>query len=292
MSSSQWIFDATEQDLPRLVELSRQQPVLVDFWADWCQPCLQLAPVLERVITTLQGKVVLFKVNADTQQSLAAQFGVRSLPTLKLLFQGQLVDELTGLQSEAALMAWLQPHVDPDAAEAEQIGDFLEQAKVAIDAGQGEQVVPALRQLLQDRPEAHAARALLFDLLLSLGQQDEARTLLAEVVDEVEALAPCHARLRLMDDLDPAILAEPLDVLKQAASQPDAEPENLYRFALRTAVDGHFREGLDALILLLRDHRQYKDGLAQKTILQLLECLPKGSPLASEYRRRMFNYLY
>lgn len=243
MSSSQWIFDATVQDLPRIVELSKQQPVVVDFWADWCQPCLQLAPVLERVINSLQGKVVLFKVNADTEQALATQFGVRSLPTLKLLSQGQLVDELMGLQTEAALTQWLQPHVDPNAAEAEQIEAFLTQIKAAIEQGQGDQAEPALRQLLQDRPDAHAARAVLIDYLLTGGKVDDARSLLAEVLDEVPELAPYHARLKLMDNLDANIALLSLEELKQKALLDNPDPDDLHHFALLAAANGHFREG-------------------------------------------------
>lgn len=290
MTQSEWIFDATEQDLPRLVELSKQQPVLVDFWADWCQPCQQLAPILERLIGEFQGKVVLAKVNADSQQALAAQFGVRSLPTLKLLFQGQLVAEQTGLQSESELRNWLLPHVDPEAAEADQIEAFLEQAKAALDTPQQPQVIESLQQLLKERPDTHKARALLADCLLAAGQLDEARTLLAEVTDEVAELKPYHARFALLEKLEQADTASLDQLTRQVEGTPTAE--NLHQYGLRAAAAGQFRSALDALLLLLRDYSQYQDGIAKKALLEVFDCLPKGDSLASEYRRKMFNLLH
>ena len=103
MQAEQFIIDVTEHNLTEVLEMSRRVPVIVDFWADWCQPCQQMAPVLEKIVRELAGRVLLAKVNADQQQVIAGQFGVRSLPTLKLVYQGQLVAELSGLQTEAAL---------------------------------------------------------------------------------------------------------------------------------------------------------------------------------------------
>lgn len=283
------IIDVTAQQLPQLIEHSKQQLVLIDFWADWCNPCKQMAPILERLVNTYQGKLLLAKVNADTEQELAAQFAVRSLPTLKLLYQGQLVSEQTGLQTEAALQEWLAPYLDPEAAEAKQLEDFLEQAKMAIEQGQGEAVEPALRQLLQERPATHAARAVLADWLLANGRLDEAQSLLAEVEEEVPELAPYRARFALLEKLESS---ESLAVLAERIEQPPASPDDLYQFGLQAAASGRFEEGLDALIVLLRDHPSYKDGAAKAALLEIFGCLPKGNALASEYRRRMFNYLY
>lgn len=293
MAASPWIFDVGAQDLGRLVEQSRQQPVLVDFWADWCQPCKQLAPILERLVDGWQGKLLLARVNADAEPQLAAQFGVRSLPTLKLLSQGQLVAELSGLQTEAALRDWLLPHLDPAAAEAGEIEAFLQQARAALEAGQAGQVVPALQQLLAERPQAHAARALLADCLLTQGQVDDARSLLAEITEDVPELKPCHARLALLDKVDGMAAGnQSLSSLAALAARADAGADDLYLYGLRAAASGQFRDGLEALLALLATHPGYRNGIARSALLDVFECLPKGDPLASEFRRRMFNHLH
>src|SRR5690606_4355133 len=148
-----------------------------------------------------QGKLILAKVNADEQQNIAAQFGVRSLPSLKLVYQGQLVAELEGAQSEGALRQWLAPVLDPEAAEKEQEEGFLEQVRMAIEAGHGDQAEQALRQTLQQQPDKHAFRALLVEFLLGEGRQDEAQSVLAEIAEDVEELRPFRARVALLGRL-------------------------------------------------------------------------------------------
>lgn len=291
--AEQFIIDVTEQNLAQVLEHSRQVPVIVDFWAAWCQPCQQMAPILEKIVQEHAGRVVLAKVNADEQQAIAAQFGVRSLPTLKLVFQGQLVAELTGLQTEAALRQWLAPvlgDAEQDAAEQEQA--LIERIRGAIEAGHGEQAEAALRQLLAETPESHALRAVLVEYLLAEGRVEEAQSMLAEVVEDAAELAPFRARLALLDELPQA--AQSLAELTRQieAGEGDQRAAALYAFGLQAAAAGQFRDSLEALLRLLREHGGYQDGIARAGLLKVFECLPKGDPLASEYRRKMFNYLY
>ena len=214
---------------------------------------------------------------------------MRDLPSLKMVYQGQLVSELEGAQTESAVRQWLTPVVDPDAAQQEQEEGFLEQIRMAIDAGQGAQAEQALRQMLSEQPDKHAFRALLVEYLLGEGRTDEAQSVLAEVTEDVEALRPFRARFALLEKLDNDGVG--LKEL-QARIERDGKPEDLHAYGLRAAAAGQFQTGLDALLRLLRDHRDYQDGVARSALLEVFECLPKGDPLASEYRRKMFTYLY
>nr|WP_240546811.1 tetratricopeptide repeat protein [Alloalcanivorax xenomutans] len=160
---------------------------------------------------------------------------------------------------------------------------------MAIEAGHGDQAEQALRQTLQQQPDKHAFRALLVEFLLGEGRQDEAQSVLAEIAEDVEELRPFRARFALLDKLPAG--NESLKTLAERI-QADGKPEDLHAYGLRAAAAGQFREGLEALLTLLRDHRDYEEGVARAALLQVFDCLPKGDPLASEYRRKMFTYLY
>ncbi|MCQ6263956.1 tetratricopeptide repeat protein [Alcanivorax sp. MM125-6] len=159
----------------------------------------------------------------------------------------------------------------------------------AIEAGHGGQAEQALRQTLSEQPDKHAFRALLVEYLLGEGRTDEAQSVLAEVVEDVEELRPFRARFALLEKLEGG--GESLHDLA-ARIESDPTPEDLHAYGLRAAAAGQFQAGLDALLRLLRDHRDYKDGVARQALLEVFDCLPKGDPLASQYRRRMFTYLH
>ncbi|KAF0808801.1 thioredoxin [Alcanivorax sp. S71-1-4] len=221
MQAEQFIIDLTEHNLTEVLEASRRMPVIVDFWADWCQPCQQMAPVLEKIVREQAGRVLLAKVNADQQQVIAGQFGVRSLPTLKLVYQGQLVAELSGLQTEAALRQWLAPVLgNPEEDEAAQEEAFLEQVRGAIAAGHGEQAEAVLRQTLAQEPDRHALRALLVEYLLGDGRVQDAQSVLADVAEDVETLRPFRARFALLEEFAEAPV--PLSELARQIEQPES----------------------------------------------------------------------
>jgi putative thioredoxin len=282
-------IDVTPANLQQVLQASMQTPVIFDFWADWCQPCKQMAPVLEKLVRELDGKVLLAKVNADVQQEVAAQFQVRSLPTLKLVVQGRLVDELVGAQTESALRQWLAPVLaesDPEAA-AEA---FVEQIKLAIAHGHGADAEAALRDALAQEPARHAFRAVLVEYLLGEGRLDEAQSMLAEIAEDVVELRPFRARFALLAELGETAPVSLLELSTRVAGTPTAD--DLYQYGLRAAAAGQFEAGLESLLQMLRDYREHGDGLARAALLKVFDCLPKGDPLASEYRRKMFNYLH
>ncbi len=131
MNDFPFIFSVTQEDFAqRVLENSRRVPVMVDFWADWCGPCHMLMPILTKLTQEYQGQFLLAKVNSDEQQALASQYGVRSLPTVKLFKSGDVVDEFMGVQQESTIRQLLERHIE---RESDKIRLQAEQALEAND---------------------------------------------------------------------------------------------------------------------------------------------------------------
>jgi putative thioredoxin len=223
----------------RVVERSAALPVLVDFWADWCQPCHMLAPVIEDAVAAHEGKIELAKLDVDSNQATAARYGVRGLPTVKAFRDGRVVSEFTGAQPPAVVERFVVGLVPSEADEL---------------AGGDEE---ALRRALELEPGHATARRELARLLLRRGESEEALALLNGVAGDfvAEGLA-ARARLAGDDDLAPAFEAwdggDPATALEllQAAL---ADPER--RDAVRRVMVAIFTE-LGPEHPLAREHRR------------------------------------
>ncbi len=234
-------FDVTDADFEqRVLERSAELPVLVDFWADWCQPCHMLAPVIERAVAAHPGKIELAKLDVDSNQATAARYGVRGLPTVKAFRDGRVASEFTGAQPPQVVSRFVDSLVPSEADEL---------------AGSGDE--EALRRALELDPRHAVARRELGRLLLRRGDAEEALEVLEGTAGDfvAEGLA---ARARLADDADlaPAFeawdagdAATALETLQEALADPER------RDLVRRVMVAIFTE-LGADHPLSREHRR------------------------------------
>ncbi|MDH4014798.1 MAG: thioredoxin, partial [Chromatiales bacterium] len=272
-------FDVRVEEFEtRVLAASHERPVMVDFWAAWCEPCKMLTPVLEAVATKHEGAVLVAKVNSDDEPELAAQLGVRSLPTVMLFVEGAIVDRFVGVQSGAAVEQFIAAHL-PRASDPQR------GAAAALRAqGRNEEAAVLLREAAAAEPDDLQLRADLADLCIDMGRLEEADQLLARL--PAAALEdPRFRRLKAR-----ALLAELAQAQTGAASAED--PEQLTQTAAIAALRGDHAAALDILMRVLRLAPGYKDGQAQAVIKAIFELLGEHDDLVGRYRRKMASALH
>jgi len=286
MNTSEYIINGTAENLPRLIERSHAVPVLVDFWASWCQPCQVLLPIVEKLAQEMQGKFLLVKVNIDEQQALATQFAVRSVPTVKLLRNGQIVDEFAGALPESQVREFIDRHL-PKPADA-----LLNAAAAAWAAGDAAQAEAFVRQAREEFPDDPRSALMLAEILAAQGQSDEASRLLAGLPADLALSAEAqalHARLAFASAADDAPDAA---TLQAALDKDPSDSQSRHHLAARLVLAGELEGALENLLELMRRDRRYGDDAARKGILQIFELLGGEGELVTRYRRAMASLLH
>jgi putative thioredoxin len=279
---SQFAFDISLEEFETQVLLPAETvPVLVDFWAPWCEPCKVLKPMLEKLAEEYAGRFLLAKVNADECPELAQHFGVRSIPSVKVLFQGQLVDEFSGPLPENQLRAFIDRIALPPGPATV---SPREQAAALAAEGQPEAALNLLAEASRQNPDDEAIRLDAVELLLGLGRNNEAGQLLtAEYKQEANRATALRARLALA-----AGAADIAPLEARLATNPDDHATRL-ELSRAWAAQNRFREALEAALEVVRSDRFFDEGAGRKALLQLFEALAgeQYDDLVREYRRKL-----
>jgi putative thioredoxin len=286
MSDSPYIIDVTQGNFDQVVlEGSRERPVLVDFWADWCQPCQMLTPVLAKLAQEYGGRFILAKINSDEQQALAGQFGIRSLPTVMVFRHGKPVDQFLGVQPESVIRGLLDRYL-PRASDRQRSA-----AQAQLKAGDAEGALNTLQAALEADPDNQAIKIDIARALMALGRADEATETLQTLpldLHQDEEVRRLEAQVQF------ARVAARGDELRQleAAAETGDDPEALHRVAAAKILSEDYESALALLLRLMQKHRRYGDDAGQKGLLGAFELLGAQHPLVKEYRRKMVSLLY
>jgi putative thioredoxin len=292
-----------------VVEPSQTSLVILDFWAEWCGPCKALAPVLEKVAAEYADKgVVLAKINVDEEQFIAAQFQVRSIPTVYAMFQGQPVADLTNARSESQLKAMLDQLLAqlpvqagaaagagaPQGPSPEELAQFVKMGEEALSAGDAQRAASIFAQITEFAEGNAPAHAGLVRALVMLGEVDQARQVM-DVIDSDPrlatdpAIAPARSALELAGTrVDDGELA----ALRAAAAADPADMDAQFAFAEAAFAAGARDEAADTLLAMITADREWNEGAARAKLLKIFEATGLEDEWVVGVRRRLSRVLF
>ena len=267
-----------------VLEGSRQAPVVIDFWAPWCGPCRSLKPILEKLAEEFQGKFILAKINSDENQELAQQFGVRGIPSVKAVVNGEVVDEFSGALPESAVREFLA-RVIPSPAE-----QLRQQAAELRAGGDLAGALQTLGQASQLDVKNEQVRVDAAEILFDLNETGEAQRLLDSLSPLTQMdtrVQQLQAKLRFAEGA--AEGGDATALRKTLAANPD-DMQTRLDLATLLVGQGQYEAGLDELLEMVRRDRAWNDEAARKQILAVFNLL--GShPLVPAYRRKLSSAL-
>jgi putative thioredoxin len=269
-----------------VIDASRETPVLVDFWADWCGPCQQLMPLLSQIVEDMDGQVKLAKVNTEEEQELAQQVGVRSLPTVMLFVDGRPVDQFQGALPEGQIREFIGRHV------LSEIDKLRREAQQVRAAGAVDQALDLLKQANQQEPGNVEVLLDIADVIAEQGDLDQAWEILESLPVDAAARDDVKAFKARIGMARSAQSGPPEDELRTRIESDPKDMEAREALAAKLAMRNDIEEALEQYYQMMLRDRGYNDDAGRRGMIDLFELLGNEHPLTRQYRRKMFGLLH
>ncbi len=286
MSTSAHIIDITSENfMTEVMEASQTTLIVLDFWATWCGPCQSLMPVISKLVDEYNGSFRLAKVNIDEQQELAGQFAVRSVPTVKFIKQGQVVDEFNGALPEGEIRKFLDRYIEKASDK------LLDAALAQYEAGEKLPAIEAIQEISQQDPNNPRIALVYADLMIRETRYDLAQEVLQSLPYETRQTEQVAAMLAKIEfAANAADLPGEEDLLKTITDNPKASKARHQLSTLYT-MQGNYDKALEQLLEIVKRDRAYEDDAGRKAMLKLFDMLGDNA-LVHQFRRKMMAALY
>ena len=266
-----------------VIERSKQVPVVLLFWTDQVAPAVETKNALETLVAQYQGKFALGLSDVAKDQALAQQLRVQGIPSIRVVADGQIVEQMEGPQGEATLRAL----VDKLTMSSSDV--LQDQLAVHIESQDWDSALAILQQAINDEPGNVGYKVEWADVLVRKGDLDGARTVVATIPEGTPERERPLTRLEIGEE------AAGMGVLKEVQVELETDPSNLdlrYRAAILCAAGGGYEEALEHAMFILQTDREFQDDIGRATMVRIMTLLGKDSDTAKRYRRRMFNFMH
>ncbi|MER2605112.1 MAG: thioredoxin [Siculibacillus sp.] len=272
-----------------VIDASADVPVLVDFWAEWCGPCKQLAPTIEKVVRAAKGKVKLVKMNIDHHPEVAGQMGIRSIPAVIAFKGGQPVDGFMGALPESQIKTFIDKITAGGAPS--QVDAMLAEAEAALAANDLQTASQYFAAVLQAEPDNVAAVVGLAEVCVAAGELAEAEEVLAQVPAAAKDPRVAAVKAKIALAAQTADLGDVV-ALEARLTRDPADHQARFDLALVFAAKGHRNEAVDQLIEIFKRDRAWNDDGARKQLLTFFEAWGVKDPATLYGRRRLSSVLF
>ncbi|MBD3586757.1 thioredoxin [Salinimonas sp. HHU 13199] len=278
------VVDITPENFQQVIlQQSQEKLVLVDFWAQWCEPCKDLMPMLEKIASEYKNDMILARVDCEAQQEIAAQFGIRNLPTVMVVQAGQPVDGFAGMQSESQIREMLAKYLpQPGDAELQQAAQFVQQ-------GDYQSAFPLAKQAVDLNADNSDAKYLYIDCLIETGSIAQAKAELETIrlVDQDQRYQTLTGKVELAEQ------AADSPELRELQAAVEKNPDDL-QLKIDLAIQLQQAHKVDEALPLLHEVllTDLNFGEAKKVMLDMINALADGDPQKSLYRRKVYSLLY
>lgn len=285
MGESSWVLDVNEREFAAIVEQSRHRPVLLDFWAEWCQPCRILGPLLEQLAEERAGQFLLAKVNVDHCPTLAQQFQVSGIPMVVALRGGRIVDHFVGVLQEPQVVAFLD-RIAP--SESEQL--FM-QASEALPEHPAK-ARELFEQALEKDPKNSMAAASLAELLLDAGNAERAEEVARMAGEGTEGWSRATNTLARIEFLKSARAHGNVTDLETKVAIDPKDLEAKRDLGIAYAAAGKFEQALETLVQIVETDRNFGNEHAKAPMVKIFNILGAQHELSNRFRSRLASALY
>lgn len=280
------IFDVTAENFnEKVLEASDDSLIMLDFWATWCGPCQSMMPIVTKLAEEYQGAFLLAKVNIDEQKELAGQFAVRSVPTVKLIKQGKVVEEFMGAQPEGEIRKLLDKYIEKESDK------LLDAAIAQYEVGETSQAIEAIQDISKLDPNNPRIALVYSDLMIREKRYEQAREVLESLphdLRQTDSVAAMLAKIQI------ATSATDLPAEDELLKAVEVDPNNSkarHQLSTLYSMSGDYEKALQQLLEIVKRDRKFEDDAGRKTMLKLFELLGDNE-LVHQYRRKMMAALY